>query len=157
MRSEEIKALKIELEVKNTQVANLTGNLKNMKKGREYQLRAIEKVQKSNEDIRLLISEKDALLDSQDSQLRDLKARLKESAAQFASQSVEMQGMKKEMQMKQFQLQSQITEVKYLRARLDKENEDLSAPDGGLKMPLKREREDKSRAIMRSSKRFRKT
>jgi len=156
-RSEEIKALKIELEVKSIQIAMLSGNLQNIKKGREYQLRAIEKIKKSNEDKRILILEKDSSLDAQHSQLLALKARLKESEVQIASQSGEIEGMKKEMQMKQLELQSQITEVKYLRARLEEEKEDMSAPAGGLKMPSKRERENKCGAVTSSSKRFRKT
>merc|ERR1719285_55028 len=155
-RSKEIKELKIELNVKSTQIANLTGNLQNIKKGREYQLRAIEKIKKSNEDKRLQILQKDALLDSQDSQLEDLKARLKEGAAQIASQSGEIEGMKKNMLVKQLELQSQLTEVKYLRARVEEQKEDVSTPAGGLKKPIKRGRENKSRAITRSSKRLRK-
>merc|ERR1719285_972902 len=122
-RSKEIKELKIELNVKSTQIANLTGNLQNIKKRREYQLRAIEKIKKSNEDKRLQILQKDALLDSQESQLRELKARLKGGETHFASPAGKIEKMNMEMQIKQLELQPQIT--KYLRERPEGQNEDV--------------------------------
>jgi len=65
--------------------------------------------------------------------------------------------IQKEMQMKQLDLQSQITEVKYVPARVEEQEEDVCAPAGGLINAMKRGRENKSRTITRSSKRFRKT
>jgi chromosome segregation ATPase len=105
-RDQEIKDLRLEVEAKNSdiktkeeKIANLMRDLRNITKRREYQLRAIEKIKKSKEEKRLIILEKDALLEKQRSQLEDLKARSDEDLTKImASKSDEIDSMKKEMQ-----------------------------------------------------------
>lgn len=162
---EEIKNLKHEKELTSLnlrnqaeKISNLTRDLRSITKRKELQVKAIEKRKKSNEDKRLIIIEKDKLLATKDSELKELKVRVEEGTMQIASQSSEIESMKKKMKVKQLELQSLVMELKYLRARVDEQKEGTVAPGGGgLKKPMKRGRQSNNVAIAQSTKRFKKT
>lgn len=161
---EEIKNLKHEKELTSLnlrnqaeKISNLSRDLKSITKRKEMQVKAIEKRKKSNEDKRQIIIEKDKLLATKDSELRELKARVEEGTMQIASQSSEIESMKKKMKVKQLELQSFVMELKYLRARVDEQKKGTFAPGGGLKKAHKRGRQSNNVAIAQSTKRFKKT